>query len=99
MSLTPEESQRTKAELNANYQLANLSLAQIAQDLQTTPAHVQEVLNLNVRRIEEPWILKHYLDTQIKAAGNQPLPYSRLVGSPAKYWFLNNRFIKKGLLA
>lgn len=98
MSLTRQQEIATRDELKRNFELANIPLNQIASDLDSTPEHVQDVLELDADRIEEPWILKAYLDEKIITNGGQPLPYSALVGDPKRYWFLNNRFIRKGKL-
>ncbi len=98
MSLTQAEQIATRQELRANFDLAGVTLAQAAQDLQTTPAHVAAVLELNVATIEEPWILRNYLNQQMIAAGQTPLPYSRLNGSPRRHWFLNQCRIQRGVL-
>ncbi|EHO50478.1 DUF2316 family protein [Lentilactobacillus kisonensis] len=98
MSLTPQQEDATRNELKQNFELANVTLDQVAADLSATSEHVQNVMQLDADRIEEPWILKAYFDSQIIKAGGQPIPYSALVGNPEHYWFLNGRFIKKGKL-
>ncbi|GAY72202.1 DUF2316 family protein [Lentilactobacillus kosonis] len=98
MSLTPDEEVETRNELAANFRLANVSLNRIAKDLDTTPEHVQQVLDLDPDRIEEPWVLSRYLDDVIEQNGDKPLAYSKLKGSPAEYWFLDQGFIKQNKL-
>ncbi|RRK11206.1 DUF2316 family protein [Lactiplantibacillus garii] len=98
MSLTKTEQVSTQQELRANYELSGLTLDQVADDLQTTPTHVEDVMELNVLHIEEPWILRNYLNTQIQEQGERPLPYTRLTGAPSEYWFLNQQRIQKGVL-
>ncbi|MDN6514347.1 MAG: DUF2316 family protein [Lacticaseibacillus paracasei] len=98
MSLTIIERRNTKKELAANFNLAGVTLEQAAQDLATTPEHVEAVLQLQVDQIEEPWILRNYLNKQLAAQGKTPLPYSRLQGNPAVHWFLNTDLIAKGRL-
>lgn len=99
MSLTEQETSETKAELQANFKLSGLTYEQAAVDLATTPEHIEAVLNLQVSRIEDPWILLRYLDRQLKAKGQTPVPYSRLNGSPMRHWFLNQGRIRRGLLS
>ncbi len=99
MSLTIKETQATKKELKANWELSKVTFERAAKDLHSSPEHVKEVLNLNPSRIEEPWVLRNYLNQLIIAKGNQPHAYSRLNGSPKVHWFLDNRFIEKGKLA
>ncbi len=69
MSLTIIERRNTKKELAANFNLAGVTLEQAAQDLATTPEHVEAVLQLQVDQIEEPWILRNYLNKQLAAQG------------------------------
>lgn len=98
MSLTPAEQVATRQELQANFALSGLSFAQIAQDLATTPQRVQAALKLNVRHIEDPWILRNYLNEQLQQAGKTPVAYSKLTGDPAGYWFLDAQRIQRGRL-
>lgn len=99
MSLTRQQETATRDKLKQNFELANIPLNQVASDLDSTPEHVQDVMNLDSDRIEEPWVLKAYLDEKIINNGKQPVPYSALVGDPKQYWFLNNRFIQRGELS
>ena len=98
MSLTPEETIATREELLANFKIADVSIEQIALDLNTSSSHVQRVLDLDPDLIEEPWILRNYLNSIIEKNGDKPLPYSRLKGSPLKHWFLDQRFIRENKL-
>lgn len=97
--LTEDEAVATKAELKQNFELAGLTLTQAANDLGCTPNHIQAVLNLNSERIEEPWILRNYLMNQLLSKGIEPHPYSKLIGDPKRFAFLNDDFIKQGRLA
>ena len=38
------------------------------------------------------------IDTKQQINANFKLPYTALLGDPKHYWFLNNRFLKKGKL-
>lgn len=58
MSLTPQQEDATRNELKQNFELANVTLDQVAADLSATSEHVQNVMQLDADRIEEPWILK-----------------------------------------
>lgn len=98
MSLTAMEKRATKRELQENFELRGLSLAQAAADLQTTPAYLQQVLDLNVRHIEDPWIVRNYLNQVLRQQHQMPVAYSRLIGSPAKYWFLSEARVTRGQL-
>lgn len=46
MSLNPQERKATTRELQANFALTGLSLAEVATDLGTTEGTIQNVLNL-----------------------------------------------------
>ncbi|KRM43077.1 DUF2316 family protein [Lentilactobacillus parafarraginis] len=98
MSLNAEQTDTTRHELQENFELSGVSLAEAAADLKTSAKHLSQVLSLNPTRIEEPWVLKNYLDAKIQAAGKQPVAYTALVGDPKDYWFLSDQFIKAGRL-
>ncbi|WP_429970832.1 DUF2316 family protein [Fructilactobacillus sp. Tb1] len=98
MSLNPTEQANTKRELRENFDLAKVTAEQAARDLDTTVTHFEDVLQLDSTRIEEPWIIKQYLNDKIVEQGKEPVPYSKLVGDPANYWFLDDGFIKQGKL-
>lgn len=93
MSLNPQEVQATKKEFQQNLALSGLSIEQIAADLKTTPIVIQQLLVLQARHIEDPWVLKNYLEAQIRAQGQQPIPFSALSGDYHRYWFLNTQRI------
>ncbi|MFC6181834.1 DUF2316 family protein [Lactiplantibacillus daowaiensis] len=99
MSLTEAEQRATKQDLQQNFDRTGLSLGQVAADLKTTPAHVRAVLALNVTYIEEPWILRDYLQRQLVAQHKSGVAYHKLVGEPQQYWFLNQQRIQRGVLA
>ncbi|WP_413627379.1 DUF2316 family protein [Fructilactobacillus vespulae] len=98
MSLNRKEQINTKEELKANFDLSELTMDEIAGDLGTTKQHLADVFALNSKRIEEPWILRDYLNDKIIKSGKKPIPYTKLVGSPANYFFLDLEFIQKGIL-
>ncbi|GEP25100.1 MAG: DUF2316 family protein [Lentilactobacillus diolivorans] len=99
MSLTADEAAATRDELQKNFDLAGVSLERAAKDLHSTPEHIQAVLNLHPARIEEPWILRNYLFKQILAQEKEPYPFSKLIGDPKRFGFLNDQFIDQGQLA
>ncbi|CAK1228291.1 DUF2316 family protein [Fructobacillus evanidus] len=99
MSLTIAEQVATRKELQENFAILNWSLDQVAEALQTTPAHLQAVLALEPAYIEEPWILKCFLEEKIRLAGREPVAFTALVGNPEDYWFLKQRRIQSGVLA
>lgn len=71
MSLNRAEHAQTAQELQEN--LSKVALEQVAADLGTTPEKVLAVSQLDVDRIEEPWILRNYL---IKALGSDLTPFT-----------------------
>lgn len=95
MSLTPQEMQRTKEEFKENVERTGLSLGQIAADLTTTPQTIENILTLDVNHIEDPWILKNYLEETLKKQGKAAVPFTALTGDHHGYWFLNSRRIDK----
>ncbi|MFB9769694.1 DUF2316 family protein [Lactiplantibacillus modestisalitolerans] len=98
MPITRVNETSTKDELWANFKLTGLSLDRVAQDLQTTAMHVEDVLNMNVRHVEEPWILRNYLNAHLDDQGKTPVAYTRLTGATSDYWFLNQQRIRRGML-
>ena len=96
MSLNPEEQAATKYELNENKKISGLSNELIAQDLNTTPDYVEDIFDLTVSRIEDPWIMRNYLNQKITENGDTPYPYSKLMGNPRHYFFLDNHYIENG---
>ena len=96
MSLNPQERKATIRELQANFALTGLSLAEVATDLGTTEGTIQKVLNLETQHINNPWILRAYLIEKLEEQGIQPVPFSRLVGDPEDYWFLDANLIHNG---
>lgn len=95
MSLTKEQIKNTTEEFRKNLKLSELSLEQIADDLHTDKCTIEKIININAKSIEDPWILKNYLNDKIKEIGKEPIPFSALVGDYHSYWFLNSRKIDK----
>ncbi len=93
MSLNSIEKRKTIAELKANFQTLGNPFKQAAIDLDSTEAEIGNVLNLNVERIEDPWILKNYLHEQLLSKHLPEVPYSKLSGDYHSYWFLNSEVI------
>lgn len=95
MSLNPQQMQNTKKEFQENFERTGLTLEQIASDLNTTPEVIEDTLNLDVSRIEDPWVLKNYLEDELAAQGKSVVPFTALVGDYHRHWFLNSRRIDK----
>ena len=98
MSLTYEQQQNTKKELKENLLLTGLTLEKVASDLETTTSYIEDLLNLKSKHIEDPWILKEYLEKTLKEQGKVSIPFTALKGDYHDYWFLNSRRIDKGKL-
>lgn len=95
MSLTVEQVIKTKKEFRENIEILGYDISKIARDLKTTEIYLEKIINLNVRRIEDPWILKNYLEKEAKDQAVNLLPFTALVGDYHKYWFLNPDIIDK----
>ena len=98
MSLTARQKEHTIAEFEQNRRTLELSYADIAAALNTTPEHVEAVAHLRGRSIEEPWILRNYLIEQADARNIELVPFTALAGDPRDYWFLDTAFIARGTL-
>ncbi|MGC6767935.1 DUF2316 family protein [Enterococcus sp. LJL128] len=94
MSLTSNQMLQTQEEFQKNLVLSGLSLSEIARDLKTSISVIENTLQLQTTRIEDPWVLKNYLEEQIIAQNKQPIPFTALVGNYQQYWFLNSKRIK-----
>ncbi|KRL97396.1 DUF2316 family protein [Liquorilactobacillus satsumensis] len=99
MSLNKKERERTINELQSNFRLLGKSLAEVAIQLGTTPQRVAEILKLENVAIEDPWILRQYLNEQLVQMGRKPFPYSKLTGDYHAYWFLNSSIIERQVLS
>lgn len=98
MSLTIQQKENTKRELRENLQKSGLTYAEVAADLQTSEAYLQELMALRPRRLDDPWILGKYLYEKAKEAGAAPTEYTALRGSPRNYWFLDADYIEAGII-
>ncbi|MDH6364660.1 hypothetical protein M2139_001647 [Enterococcus sp. PF1-24] len=93
MSLSPRQMVDTRKQFRQNFKLADLSLDEIAADLYTTPNMISEILNLKVDRLEDPWILKIYLEDRITQQGLVPVPFTALSHDYHQLWFLDSHYI------
>ncbi len=99
MSLTDGQIQATMEELNLCLVESGLEVEQIAQDLNTNPKKINQILSLRKCSMEDPWILKEYLNEKIKELGGTPIQFSSLSGDYHQHWFLNSRKIEKKQLS
>ncbi|MFC4770474.1 DUF2316 family protein [Enterococcus hermanniensis] len=95
MSLTAQQTYNTKKEFQENFERTGLTLEQIAKDLHTSPEVIADTLALNVSRIEDPWVLKNYLEAVLHEKNITGIPFSALVGDYHHHWFLNSHRIEK----
>lgn len=95
MSLTPSENAQTRAEFEANLALTGLTLAQVSRDLETNQSYIEDLLRLNPRDINHPWILRNYLLQKVEEMGKEPVPFTALRGRSEDYWFLDSRLINE----
>ncbi|MFB7141314.1 DUF2316 family protein [Gottfriedia sp. NPDC056225] len=93
MSLTQKQVEDTIREFELNLKMTELSLNQIADDLNTSVDSIKQTLHLQTHVIEDPWILKNYLVEHIEALGKKPISFSALSGDYRRYWFLNSKII------
>ena len=89
MSLTDAQIENTKSELKSNFEKSGLTIEEIAEKLKTTPEYIEELFNLNPRRLEDTWILKNYLIEVLNEKSIEVTPFTALVGESEGYWFLN----------
>lgn len=93
MSLTRNEQEATKAELQEALAVSGLSIQQVAEELGVTSQVIEDTLNLNCRAIENPWVLKEFLADEARKQGKEPVFFTALKGDYHRYWFLNARVI------
>ena len=93
MSLTAKQEDDTRAELKANFEKADVTVAQIAADLGTGTDYIEQLFRLEPIKLEDTWILKNYLIEKVKALGKTPTPFTALGGDYHVIWFLNARYI------
>ncbi|MBC1271814.1 DUF2316 family protein [Listeria booriae] len=95
MSLTQQQVTDTIREFQQNLAISEWSVDQIAAELQTSSEKISRILHLEQQSIEDPWILKEFLEQQIKKLGKTAVPFTALKGDYRQYWFLNAKKIDK----
>lgn len=95
MSLTSQQTIDTIAQLQENMRRASLSPTLIAEDFNVSPAKIERILHLEQSALEDPWILKVYLEEKLTQQGIVGVPFTALAGDYHQYWFLNSRKIDK----
>lgn len=99
MSLNPLQIHKTKKEFSQNFDLTGLSKEQVAQDLNISISTLENLLELKIQSINDPWILRNYLLEKVEKAGNEPVRFTALAGDWHNYWFLNADIIDRGLIS
>lgn len=94
MSLSKQEKADTIKAFKSNIELLGASKVEIAAALNTSPKMIDSIINLKVNAIEEPWILKNYLEEQLKNKGIEASPFTALKGDYHDYWFLDSQKIE-----
>ncbi|ECW8277208.1 DUF2316 family protein, partial [Listeria monocytogenes] len=61
MTLSKEQMKATKSEFAENLALANLTIAEVAKELNTSEVKIERILNLKQRSLNDGWILRNYL--------------------------------------
>ena len=96
MTLTDAQIETTSSEMKSNFEKSGLTTDEIARDLKTTPEYIEELLNLNPKRIEDPWILRNYLIDVLNEKSIEITPFTVLVGNSERVWFLDSNYINNG---
>ncbi|MBC2325110.1 DUF2316 family protein [Listeria booriae] len=95
MSLTQQQVTDTIREFQQNLAISEWSVEQIAAELQTSSEKINRILHLEQQSIEDPWILKEFLEQQINKSGKTAVPFTALKGDYHQYWFLKAKKIDK----
>jgi hypothetical protein len=91
VSLNNAEQRRTSAELRQSLELSGLTVAEVAADLDLTPARLESTLEVDFASdAVDVWQLRDYLEQAVLDAGRAPVRFTVLTeGSRAKAngWF------------
>ncbi|HAA9449766.1 TPA_asm: DUF2316 domain-containing protein [Listeria monocytogenes] len=99
MTLSKEQIKATKSEFAENLALANLTIAEVAKELNTSEVKIERILNLKQRSLNDGWILRNYLLRKVAEVGKTPVPFTALGGDYHRYWFLDGEEIDSGILS
>ncbi|MFV0557309.1 MAG: DUF2316 family protein [Enterococcus sp.] len=95
MSLTAQQMRNTRNELQENFARTGLTIEQLATALDTTTTVITDTLALDVTHIEDPWILKNYLEDTLHKQGKTAITFTALVGDYHQHWFLDKQRIEQ----
>ncbi|HBI6121600.1 TPA: DUF2316 family protein [Listeria monocytogenes] len=99
MTLSKEQIKATKSEFAENLALANLTIAEVAKELNTSEVKIERILNLKQRSLNDGWILRNYLLRKVAEVGKTPVPFTALSGDYHRNWFLDGEEIDSGILS
>ncbi|EAF4208153.1 DUF2316 family protein [Listeria monocytogenes] len=99
MTLSKEQIKATKSEFAENLALANLTIAEVAKELNTSEVKIERILNLKQRSLNDGWILRNYLLRKVAEVGKTPVPFTALSGDYHGYCFLDGEEIDSGILS
>lgn len=99
MTLSKEQIKATKSEFAENLALANLTIAEVAKELNTSEVKIERILNLKQRSLNDGWILRNYLLRKVAEVGKTPVPFTALSGDYHRYCFLDGEEIDSGILS
>ncbi|EUJ23039.1 hypothetical protein PGRAN_10148 [Listeria grandensis FSL F6-0971] len=94
MSLTHQQVTDTINQFQQNLILSELTTEQIASNFQTSTEKIDRILHLKQKSMEDPWILKAFLEQHILKSGKTPVEFSALKGDYHQYWFLQTKKIE-----
>ena len=90
MSLNRSERAATRDELRANLDLSGLTANEVAAGIGLEIERVRDALEVAGARPADVWLVRDYLDREVRAAGAVPKPYSSLtenMRASAQAWF------------
>lgn len=98
MTLSRKQIETTKKEFQENLVRSQKTVDVVASELGTSVEQIYRILELNIREIEQPWILKNYLVETIESLGEKAVPFTALKGEYHEYWFLDKDKIENKLI-
>ena len=93
MSLSEKQKDDTRKELKENFDKSGVNIQQVAADLGTTEAYIEQLMRLEPKKLEDTWILKNYLIEKVMEAGKTPTAFTALGGNYKVIWFLDADYI------
>ncbi|EAG5589708.1 TPA: DUF2316 family protein [Listeria monocytogenes] len=99
MTLSKEQIKATKSEFAENLALADLTIVEVAKELNTSQVKIERIFNLKQRSLNDGWILRNYLLRKVTEVGKTPVPFTALIGDYHGYWFLDGEEIDSGILS